>query len=61
MRALLKLDSSVEVIAEAADGDEALRLTAEHLPLVVLMDLRMPVMCGVEATQLYLTSSSSPR
>jgi DNA-binding NarL/FixJ family response regulator len=51
MRALLELDSSVEIIAEAADGDEALRLTHEHRPQVVLMDLRMPVMCGVEATR----------
>ncbi|MDB6007152.1 MAG: DNA-binding response regulator [Prosthecobacter sp.] len=51
MRALLELDTCVEIIAEAADGDEALRLTAAHLPQVVLMDLRMPVMCGVEATR----------
>ncbi len=51
MRALLELDSSVEIIAEAADGNEALHLTAKHLPQVVLMDLRMPVMCGVEATR----------
>lgn len=51
MRGLLELESSVEIIAEAADGDEALRLTREHLPQVVLMDLRMPVMCGVEATR----------
>ncbi len=51
MRALLELESCVEIIAEAADGDEALRLTAVHMPHVVLMDLRMPVMCGVEATR----------
>lgn len=51
MRALLEVDASVQIIAEAADGHEALLLTLEHRPQVVLMDLRMPVMCGVEATR----------
>lgn len=51
MHILLELDSSVEVVAEAANGEEALKLTAEHMPQVVLMDLQMPVMCGVEATR----------
>ncbi|WP_395749187.1 response regulator [Prosthecobacter sp.] len=48
---LLTLDSSVDVVAEAANGEEALLLTARHLPQVVLMDLRMPLMSGVEATR----------
>lgn len=51
MHILLELDSSVEVVAEAANGEEALKLTAEHMPQVVLMDLQMPVMCGAEATR----------
>lgn len=51
MHTLLELDSSVEVVAEAANGEEALNLTARHMPQVVLMDLRMPVMCGAEATR----------
>jgi len=46
MLALLALDSSVEVVAEAEDGEEALRRIVEHGPQVVLMDLRMPVMGG---------------
>lgn len=51
MLTLLALHSAVEVVAEAANGEEALRLTAEHQPQVVLMDLRMPVMNGVEVTR----------
>ncbi|WP_395743142.1 response regulator [Prosthecobacter sp.] len=52
MRTVLELDSRLEVVAEAADGEEALRLCAKHRPQVVLMDLRMPVMGGTEATRL---------
>ncbi|OYW75873.1 MAG: DNA-binding response regulator [Verrucomicrobia bacterium 12-59-8] len=51
LHTLLALDCSVEVVAEAANGAEALHLTAQHLPQVVLMDLRMPVMSGAEATR----------
>lgn len=40
----------VEVVAEAADGHEALARVAEHAPDVVLMDLRMPGLGGLEAT-----------
>jgi len=51
MHTLLALDSAVEIVAEAANGEEAIRLIAEHQPQVVLMDLRMPLMCGAEATR----------
>ena len=40
----------IEVVAQAADGDEALRIVAEHRPDVALMDLRMPGVGGLEAT-----------
>ena len=51
MHTLLALDSSVEIVAQAANGEQAMRLIDEHRPQVVLMDLRMPVMCGSEATR----------
>lgn len=47
---LLSDEPGFEVVAEASDGDEAVRLTAATRPDVVLMDLRMPRVDGVAAT-----------
>jgi DNA-binding NarL/FixJ family response regulator len=51
IRALLERVVNVEVIAEAADGREALDLIAKHQPHVVLMDIAMPEINGLEAVR----------
>ncbi|MFD8869139.1 response regulator [Streptomyces sp. NPDC059590] len=50
-RALLDLEEDIEVVAEAADGQQALELAREHLPDVALIDIRMPGVDGIEATR----------
>ncbi|MFG2919816.1 response regulator [Kitasatospora sp. NPDC048298] len=50
-RALLDLEGDIEVVAEAADGKEALDLAREHLPDVALIDIQMPGADGIEATR----------
>ena len=49
LRTMIETQADMSVIAEAADGREAVDLYVEHQPDIVLMDLRMPVMCGVES------------
>ena len=51
LAAILSTDDEIEVVGLARNGEEALALAAEERPDVVLMDLNMPVMNGVQATQ----------
>ena len=55
LKALLRTLPQVAEIHEAADGQEALRCVAETQPDVVLMDVRMPEMDGLQATRLIKT------
>ncbi len=48
--ALLDREADLTVVAEASDGREAVRLAAEHEPMVVVMDVGMPALNGIEAT-----------
>lgn len=54
LRALLSADAGIEVIGEAGDGAQAVRMTESLQPDVVLMDVGMPQMTGLEATEAIL-------
>lgn len=51
LRALLTLFPPIKVVGEAVDGREAVHMVATYQPDVVLMDMHMPVMDGLEATR----------
>ena len=56
LRMLCESAPDLEIIGEARHGQEAIRMVDDHLPVVVLMDLRMPVMDGITATRHILAS-----
>ena len=61
LRTLLSLQPDFEIVAEAENGERAVALAKVHKPDVILMDLRMPVMGGVEATRRVLAGTPTAR
>jgi two-component system response regulator NreC len=61
MRSLLETEESLEVVAEAADGLEALRLCEEHHPDLLILDIAMPKLNGIDVAERSQKMQPPPR
>jgi two-component system, chemotaxis family, protein-glutamate methylesterase/glutaminase len=61
LRVLLEAERDIEIVSHVEDGETAIRAAAEFQPDVVVMDIRMPGIDGIEATRQILTSAPATR
>src|SRR5689334_9484531 len=61
LRKVLEIEPDIEVVGEAGDGRRAVELAGQLHPEVVLMDIRMPVLDGIDATRRVLRAEPSTR
>jgi two-component system nitrate/nitrite response regulator NarL len=61
LEAILAADARISVVGRAADGRQAVELTEQHNPDVVLMDISMPLMDGIEAAKQLRAEGSDAR